>query len=180
MQSQQTTIRTSQRLWLFFPHRNESTLLQRFSHAPERELHWNTTSLKAIMAATHGTRRRYNDGCYCEDCTSASTAYQQRYRQRPTVVVSLPASVTPQPIEPGPVESGVKAEISGSATDARPGLAATALALARIMDNPRAVSPQPTAARQLAVILGTLSKPTQPRGKLAVVKSMTSQRAARR
>jgi hypothetical protein len=92
-----------------------------------------------------------------------------------TAVVSLPAPVTPQPIEPGPVESGVKAEISGFAAQVRPGLAATALALARIMDNPRAVSQQPA----LAAILGTLSKPTQRHGKLAVVKSMTNQRAAR-
>jgi hypothetical protein len=78
--------------------------------------------------------------------------------------------------EPGPVEAAVETEIRGFAqTEARPGLAATALALARIMDNPRAVGQQPAAARQLAAILGTLSKPTQRRGKLAVVKSMTNQ-----
>lgn len=81
---------------------------------------------------------------------------------------------------PGRVELGVEAEIRALAqAEARPGLAAIALALARITDNPGAVSHQPAAARQLAAILGTLSKPTQRRGKLAVVKSMTNQRAER-
>lgn len=47
---------------------------------------------------------------------------------------------------PGPVESGVEAEIGGLASEARPGLAQAALALARIMDNPKAVNQQPAAA----------------------------------
>jgi hypothetical protein len=38
--------------------------------------------------------------------------------------------------DPGPVESGSRAEIAGLDED-RPGLAQVALALARIMDNPR-------------------------------------------
>lgn len=51
---------------------------------------------------------------------------------------------------PGPVESGVTAEIGGLAAEARPGLAQAALALARIMDNPKAVNQQPAAAKVLA------------------------------
>jgi hypothetical protein len=97
------------------------------------------------MAAKHGTRRRYNEGCRCEDCTADNTAYHQEYRQRligaepanPSSVVTVSSPVTP-----GPVEAGVEAEIAELA-DARPGLAAAALALARILDNPRAVSSQP-------------------------------------
>jgi len=100
-------------------------------------------------AAKHGTRRRYNEGCRCEDCTADNTACHQEYRQRligaepanPSSVVTVSSPVTP-----GPVEAGVEAEIAELA-DARPGLAAAALALARILDNPRAVSSQPAAPR---------------------------------
>jgi hypothetical protein len=49
-----------------------------------------------------------------------------------------------------------------------------ALALAAILDDPQHVAVQPAAARQLVAILGTLSKRTQRRGKLAVVKSVTT------
>jgi hypothetical protein len=48
-----------------------------------------------------------------------------------------------------------------------------------ILADPQHVPTQPAAARQLAAILGTLSKATQRRGKLAVVKPMTNQRTSR-
>jgi hypothetical protein len=81
------------------------------------------------MAAKHGARRRYNEGCRCDDCTAANAAYQQRYRQRSTAVVPLSAPVTPP--SPGPVEVGVEEEITGL-TEARPGLAQAALAIAQV------------------------------------------------
>jgi hypothetical protein len=56
----------------------------------------------------------------------------------------------------------------------RPGLAAAAVAMAATLDDPQHVASQPAAARQLVAILATLSKRTQRRGKLAVVKSMTT------
>jgi hypothetical protein len=121
------------------------------------------------MAAKHGTRRRYNEGCRCDECKDANTVYQQRYRQRPTVVVPLSAPVTPpSSFGPGPVEAGVEAEIAGLA-EARPGLAAAALALARILDNPRAISSQPPAARMLATLLDKLRSASAGRhlGRLA-------------
>ena len=52
-------------------------------------------------------------------------------------------------------------------------MAQTTLALARMLDNPRAVSAQPAAARQLTVILAWLARSSHRRAKLAVVKSMT-------
>jgi hypothetical protein len=55
------------------------------------------------MAARHGTKYRYNDGCRCDVCTAANTAYQQRYRQRPSAVVHLAAQVR-SPGGPGAVE----------------------------------------------------------------------------
>ena len=87
-------------------------------------------------------------------------------------MVPLSTSVT-LPSGPGPVESGVESEIAELAqTEERPGLAQVALALARIMDNPRAVN-QPATAGQLVAILGMLSRRSHRPRKLAVVKAMT-------
>jgi hypothetical protein len=77
-------------------------------------------------------------------------------------------------IPPGPVEVAVEAETAELA-EARPGLAQTALAMARLLDNPRAVSSQPAAAKVLASLLGELRKGSARgrRGNLAVVRSLT-------
>ena len=66
-------------------------------------------------------------------------------------------------------------EIVGLAqAEARPGLAQAALALARIMDNPRAVNQQPAAAAKLADILDRLRKGADARrSRLAAVRQMT-------
>ena len=57
-----------------------------------------------------------------------------------------------------------------------PGLAAVALALARVLDNPKAVSTQPAAARVLITTLDRLhSSLTQPRGRLAAVRALTGE-----
>jgi hypothetical protein len=72
------------------------------------------------------------------------------------------------------VVEGVREELAaaGAAVD-RPGPAATALALAAILDNPRHVPTQPAAARQLVAILDQLSKRTHRSGRLAVVRAMS-------
>jgi hypothetical protein len=69
------------------------------------------------------------------------------------------------------------------AAEARPGLAQTALVLARIMDNPKAVNQQPAAAKVLAAMLTQLPSAAARgrRGNLSLVKSMTkSHRRLRR
>jgi hypothetical protein len=126
------------------------------------------------MAANHGTRRRCNEGCRCEACAAANNAYQQEYRQRR---VSPP--VTPPVSDAGPVESGVMAEIDGLAAQARPGLAQVALAVARVLDNPRAVN-QHAAAKVLSVLLDKLRSVSARgrRGGLAVVRTMTEKGGA--
>jgi hypothetical protein len=130
------------------------------------------------MAARDGTRHRYNDGCRCEDCTASNAAHQQEYRTRPTSVVHLPTAVTP-PSGPGPVESGVQAELEGL-TEARPGLAQVALALARVLDDPRATSQKAAAARVLVVLLDELRSASAParRGHLAAVRTMSKKGGA--
>jgi len=72
------------------------------------------------------------------------------------------------------VEVAVSEEIDGLASQARPGLAHAALALARILDNPKAVNQQPAAAKVLVSMLGKLrsASPAGRRG-LAVVRQMT-------
>jgi hypothetical protein len=90
--------------------------------------------------------------------------------------VSGDGTVTPTSTDAGSgaVEAAVQAEIEGLGS-ARTGLKATAIALARILDNPKAVSTQPAAAAKLADILETLRKNADGRkSKLATVRSMTS------
>jgi hypothetical protein len=64
--------------------------------------------------------------------------------------------------------------------DARPGLAQVALALARILDNPKAVSSQPAAAKVLAALLEKLRSEFARgrRGKLALVRQMSDKGGA--
>jgi hypothetical protein len=128
------------------------------------------------MAASHGTQRRYVQGCRCDDCRAAHRVSARDYRERrvngqieaPSVVV------VPSVVVPGPVEIGVSEEIDGLAAQARPGLAQAALALARILDNPKAVNQQPAAAKVLLSMLEKLrsASPAGRRG-LAVVREMT-------
>jgi hypothetical protein len=75
--------------------------------------------------------------------------------------------------------SSSRAEIAGLA-EGRPGLAAAALAMARIMDNPKAVSSQPSAAKVLASLLDKLRSASAQnrRGRLAVVRTMSDRGGA--
>jgi len=96
--------------------------------------------------------------------------YQQGRRAKLRAVPSLPS----EPPSTA-VEDAVRRQLNTlpGATD-RPGLAAGALAMARILDNPLAVPQQPAAAGQLFSILATLGKGSHRRGQLAVVKAMTA------
>jgi hypothetical protein len=116
-------------------------------------------------------------------CKAAERDYQRnRYRRCRGLPVDEPdppkVSVVDSPpvsSHDGSVVAAVRAELDAApAAVERPGLAAAALALAAILDDPQHVAVQPAAARQLVAILGTLSKRTQRRGKLAMVKSMTT------
>ena len=136
----------------------------------------------ATMPITHG-RSRYIRGCRCNVCITAERQYQrERYRRQRGLPVDPPdpprVNVISSPTvssHDGSVVAAVRAELDGApAAVERPGLGATALALAAILDDPQHVRVQPAAARQLVAILGTLSKRTQRHGKLAAVKSMTT------
>jgi hypothetical protein len=133
------------------------------------------------MTLDHG-RTRYTRGCRCDVCKAAERDYQRnRYRRQRGLPVDPPhpqeLNVVDSPLISsldGFVVAAVRAELDATAAAAeRPGVAAAALALAAIFDEPKHVATQPAAARQLVAILSMLSKRTQRRGKLAVVKSMT-------
>lgn len=133
------------------------------------------------MAARHGTRGGYKDGCRCDECRDAQRRYQQRYRERSVAGVgnshtssSSVFAVSGYRTAPGPVESRVQAEIGALATQARPGLAAMALSLAQLMDDPRARNQQPAAAKVLAGMLDKLRSVSASgrRGGLTLVRTM--------
>jgi hypothetical protein len=72
------------------------------------------------------------------------------------------------------VESAVSLEIEALGAHPRPGLEAAALALARVLDNPKATSTKPAAAAKLAHLLEVLRKSTVTKPKLAAVRLMST------
>jgi hypothetical protein len=127
------------------------------------------------MTIRHGTRYRYTQGCRCDDCKNANTLYLRRRRERQLTGEVTQSESREANASPGPVESGVAAEIDGLAAQARPGLAQAALALARVLDNPRAISSHASSAKVLATLLDKLRAVSARgrRGRLAVVRSMS-------
>lgn len=127
------------------------------------------------MAAGHGTHSRYVQGCRCESCSSANKSYLQEYRSR-RMAGEVGADPVVDPSVIGAVESAVRLELVDVVqTGSRPALVATAVALARVLDNPRAMSVQPAAARQLKAILEDLRNGSDVRGRsrLSVVRALT-------
>ena len=134
------------------------------------------------MTLEHG-RTRYTRGCRCGVCKAAERDYQRnRYRRQRGLPVDPPdpprlnvVNLPPVYSHDGSVVAAVRTELDAApAAVERPGLAAAALALAAILDDPQHVGVQPAAARQLVAILGMLSKRAQRRGKLSVVREMTT------
>jgi hypothetical protein len=80
-----------------------------------------------------------------------------------------------KPVAAGAVETAVQRELESlSAAESRPGLCAGILAMARILDDARLATTQPSAARQLVQGLDRVRAASVTRGgKLAVVAAMT-------
>jgi hypothetical protein len=95
-------------------------------------------------------------------------------------VVELPQVNADLHEGPGHVESAVKDEIGGFASEAGPGLAQVALCTARILDNPKAVNQQPVAAKVLVSLLDKLRSASAQnrRGRLAMVRTQTEKGGA--
>lgn len=125
------------------------------------------------MTVKHGTLHRYNEGCRCLACVDRNAEYRQQRRDK------VSGDVVPAGGGPGPVELAVCEEIAGVA-DARPGLAAVAVCLAQLLDNPQGRNQYAAAAKVLTGLLDELVKVGVPRRRshLALVREMTEKGGA--
>jgi hypothetical protein len=140
------------------------------------------------MSERHG-RNGYLRGCRCDRCRGGQRDYISAQRACKRALSPVPAPVLAEPVSVaassnvaaetvGPLVAAVRAELAalGDLTG-RPGLAAAAVAMARILDHPGAVTTQPEAARQLMSLLDVLHREAAPkRGRLAAVQAMTTGR----
>lgn len=133
------------------------------------------------MPTKHGTRRSYLDGCHCEDCSAANAKYQREYAARKKVPAGTVTRLRGADSAPsaGVAEAAVVEELASlTSAETRKGAAQAALAMARILDNPLAISQQPAAAARLTAILEDLRKGSARRkGRLASVQAMTTKSA---
>lgn len=137
--------------------------------------------------ALHGSRVKYNQGCRCDPCKSANRDYNRELRNRKAAaglpdadglasVSKLPGAAQ-QPVTDGPgrVEAQVLLELGMMNSPAKhPGLAESALAMARILDNHNMLTTHPAAQRALRGTLADLHDKSASRvGRLAKVASMS-------
>ena len=123
-----------------------------------------------MSSKCRGSEACYNGGCRSEACRlAASDGRRERRRLAREAVGEVSGldtkrvlSVSVPPDDGATSEVSVVAavclEISGMGANSRPGLAAIALSLAAVLDNPRATSSKPPAAGALVNILNQLRK----------------------
>ena len=120
-------------------------------------------------------RARYRRGCRCGVCRAANRTYQRERRASaaPKLCTAVPNSDTTGDVT-SCVSAAVTEELLLIGPHGRPGLAAGALAMAKILDDPCAVPQHPAAAGRLFDVLEELHR-CAPRqgGKLAAVRRMT-------
>ena len=119
-------------------------------------------------------------------CREANRAYARRYRSQlrpvPDAALEMSTNVdTGQAEEPtaptGVVVEAVQTQIDRmGAAESRPGLAAIAVRLAELLDNPLALPQHPAAAGRLIELLGKLAQDQRRGGRLAAVREMTNDR----
>lgn len=139
----------------------------------------------------HGKRTTYVRGCRCDACKQANTEYGQNLKKRrrtgqriqpPLASVttirqqeSAVATIERDPDEPGRVELAVLKEVQSlSASSRHAGLVESIMTMAKILDNPEAITTHPSAHRQLTLGLDKLHEESVGRkGMLADVAAMT-------
>lgn len=145
--------------------------------------------------AEHGTRQCYANGCRLPECKTAQAKYQREYKARKAgveiqiarqgrprkgaTVTALPvAAARPQtPRAVGPTEQATLDELATlTSAETRKAMAAGVLVMARILDNPEALSQQPQAFAKLTAAMADLRQgSTRRKGRLASVQAMTKQ-----
>jgi hypothetical protein len=145
-----------------------------------------------MSSKCRGSEQCYNGGCRSEACRLAA-AEGRRERRRlareavgePDVVDTDRTNVVSMPIDNASISvnaetsvvAGVLAEVS-TLESPRPDLVAVALALAEAMDNPKATTSKPPAARVLVSVLEKLHATASKRQTTLVVRPMISKTAA--
>jgi hypothetical protein len=125
----------------------------------------------------HGWQQYYR-GCRCAVCREGvrlRVAERRAAKRTLTPVPAVPVPAQDEPLaEPGPCVRAVRAELDGLGDlTGWQGLAAAAVAMARILDHPGAVTTQPAACRQLMSLMETLHKVADvPRRRLKSIEKM--------
>jgi len=146
--------------------------------------------------AEHGTRQCYADGCRLPECKAAQAKYRREHKARQLGVVTdfpkagrkpktaaeaaVVAAQDAVPAGAGWNEQQVLAELATlSSAETRKGAAASAIALAKILDNPNAVTSWVSAAKALPDILKDLREGSaRKKGRLASVQSLVKPSSA--
>jgi len=136
----------------------------------------------AVSESPHGRSRYRHHGCRCVVCVEANRVYMRGLRARKRGLTPVPLAETLADRPPsisaetsGPVVAAVRRDLErlGDLTGWEY-LAAAAIAMARILDHPGAVTTQPAAAKQLMSLMDTLRENAAPkRGKLAAIQAMS-------
>lgn len=126
------------------------------------------------MSTDHGLRGYRNSGCRCDICLDAHAQYQRQYRARrkkskgdvhAETVAYRPVGVV------GAVEIAVEAELATLSSAAlKPSLAAAAIAMAKILDDPTLATSHPSSARQLNLAMAALRASARPDFKTSVAR----------
>ena len=124
---------------------------------------------------------RHAPGCDCERCADRRDRNAARMRRNRARARGLdPTAPTVVPLA-GRVELAVRAEIDAiSGADSRPALAASAIAMGRILDDWRLTTTWPSAQRRLMAALDALHKASAPgAGRLATVARLSDRRPSK-
>lgn len=142
------------------------------------------------MAAKHGTRSRFNQGCTdgvdggsCDPCKQANNEYfKQRHQDKNAEKLADVTPIngaTPVVADIGTAEQAVIDTLSGNANALkRPDLVASARAMARLLDKELFAAQQTAAAKQLREIMAELLKGSEKKGRLAAVRQMSRPESA--
>lgn len=140
--------------------------------------------------ADHGTRQSYADGCRCQDCKLAQATYMREYKARQAgvdipvappgrprkdaTVTALPGAATVAPGRVGPTEQATLDELATlTSAETRKAVAAGALEMARLVDNPAAIAQKVAAFKALQSAMADLRQGSSKRaGRLASVQSL--------
>jgi hypothetical protein len=123
---------------------------------------------------------RHVTDCDCERCEGRRARNRIRMRARRARLRGLDPTAPDAPVVPlaGRVELAVRAEIDMiPGADSRPALAASAIAMGRVLDDWRVVTTWPSAQRRLMAALDALRTAGAPRtAKLATVAALSDRR----